>query len=86
MRPWCSALNSLLCCVIVWTCLLKEKLSQSDAVMSCLLSMEDDEKRNLKGIILSHVDDFILAGNDNFMKEIMDKIKKKLDISKLEDD
>ena len=34
---------------------------------------------NLKGMILSHLDDFIFAGTDEFMKEITDKIKEKLD-------
>ena len=39
----------------------------------------------LEGMISSHVDDFILAGNEEFLEEITNKIRKKLDISKLED-
>ena len=35
-------------------------------------------------MISSHVDDFILTGNKEFLKEITEKIKK-LDISKLEE-
>ena len=43
-------------------------------------------KGDLEGMILSHVDDFILAGMREFMEEIMRKVKEKLDIYKLEDD
>ena len=38
----------------------------------------------LEGMIWSHVDDFILARTAEFMEEITEKVKKKLDISKLE--
>ena len=36
-------------------------------------------------MISSHVDDFILAGNMDFIEEITKKIKDKLDISKMEE-
>ena len=39
----------------------------------------------LEGMILSHVDDFILACTKELINEITDKIKEKFDISKLED-
>ena len=39
----------------------------------------------LEGMIWSYVDDFILACTAEFMEEITEKVKKKLDISKLED-
>ena len=45
-----------------------------------------DKDGNLEGIISCHVDDFILAGRSEFMKEITDKIKEKFDNHKLEDD
>ena len=44
-----------------------------------------DDKGALEGMILSHVDDFILAEKDEFIEEIMEKVRKKLDISKRED-
>ena len=44
-----------------------------------------DDKGVLEGMISSHVDDFILAGKDEFINEITEKVKKKLDISKMED-
>ena len=37
-------------------------------------------------MISIHVDDFILAGTDKFMKEITSTIEEKLEISKLQDD
>ena len=40
----------------------------------------------MEGMILSHVDDFILAGMDNFIEKITEEVKKKLNISKLEND
>ena len=43
------------------------------------------EKGDLEGIILSHVDDFNLAGKGKFINEVMEKIKGALDISKIED-
>ena len=43
------------------------------------------EKGVLEGMISSHVDDFILAGMAEFVEEITDKVKKKLDISKIEE-
>ena len=36
-------------------------------------------------MILSHVDDFNLAGTNDFINEVTEKIKKELDISKIED-
>ena len=44
-----------------------------------------DENGNLDRMISSHVDDFILAGTDAFLREIAKKISEKLEISKLED-
>ena len=44
-----------------------------------------DENGNLEGMVSSHVDDFILAGTEKFLEEIMSKIAQKLEISKLED-
>ena len=35
-------------------------------------------------MVSSHVDDFILAGTDRFLKEITKKIAEKLEMSKLE--
>ena len=45
-----------------------------------------DENGNLDGMVSSHVDDFILAGSDAFLKKITWKITEKLEISKLKDD
>ena len=42
-----------------------------------------DENGNLEGMISSHVDNFILAGREKFLKEITSKIAQKLEISKL---
>ena len=39
-----------------------------------------DEKGNLEGIISTHVDDFNMAGGDNFIKMVMEKIKVTLDV------
>ena len=36
-----------------------------------------EEKGNLKGMVSSHVDDFILAGTDRFLEEITNKIADK---------
>ena len=36
-----------------------------------------DKNSNLDGIVSSHVDDFILAGNDKFLDEIIWKIAEK---------
>ena len=44
-----------------------------------------DKDSNLEGMVSSHVDDFILARTDNFLKEITRKIEEKLDVSNLED-
>ena len=44
-----------------------------------------NEDGNLEGMVLSHVDDFILAGTEKFLEEITKKIAQKLEISKLED-
>ena len=43
------------------------------------------EKVVLEGMISSYVDDFILAGKDEFVEDITEKLKEKLDISKKED-
>ena len=42
---------------------------------------EDDV---LKGIVLTHVDDFLMAGTDDFLESITKKIEKSLTISKIE--
>ena len=44
-----------------------------------------NENGNFGGMVSSHVDDFILAGTEKFLEEIMSKIAQKLEISKLED-
>ena len=44
-----------------------------------------DEKGDLEGMLSSHVDDLILAGTENFLDEITEKIASKLEISKLAD-
>ena len=59
-----------------------------------LRRLEGDEamyfKRNkegdLEGLISTHVDDFNLAGNDDFLEAVMEEIKRVLDVSKVEDD
>ena len=43
-----------------------------------------DKNGNLDGMVSSHVDDLILAGNDKFLEEIIWKIAEKQEISKLE--
>ena len=53
--------------------------------MEMKLLFRHDESGNLDGIVSSHVDDFILAGTEKFMKEITSKITQKLETSKLED-
>ena len=45
-----------------------------------------DKEGDLKGMISNHVDDFILASTEDFIKKFTQKIKEKLDISKLEDE
>ena len=45
-----------------------------------------DKDGQLEGMISSHVDDFNIAGNDDFIKTVTEKIKNDLDISKIEDD
>ena len=44
-----------------------------------------NERGDLEGMISSHVDDFNLAGNKNFIDEVTEKIKNALDILKIED-
>ena len=44
-----------------------------------------DKMGNLDGMISTHVDDFILAGRERFIEEITERVKIKLDISKMED-
>ena len=44
-----------------------------------------NEKGDLEGMISSHVDDFNLAGNEEFIEMVTEKIKNALDISKIED-
>ena len=52
--------------------------------MKCFI-LDMMKKGNLEGMVSSHVDDFILAETDRFLKEITKKIAEKLEISKLED-
>ena len=40
---------------------------------------------DLEGMISSHVDDFVLAGTEDFLSEIAKVVEKKFYISKLED-
>ena len=44
-----------------------------------------DKNGNLDEMVSGHVDDFILAGSDRFLEEIMWKIAEKIEISNLED-
>ena len=44
-----------------------------------------DKKRKLEGMFSSYVDDFILVGMQGFIDKITEKIRGKLEISKLED-
>ena len=41
-----------------------------------------NKEGDLEGMISSHVDDFVLASTEEFMKEIREVVEKKLDISK----
>ena len=45
-----------------------------------------DKDGNLDGMISSHVNDFILAGTDEFLDEITRNILEKLEILKFKDD
>ena len=44
-----------------------------------------NKEGDLEGLISTHVDDFILAGTEKSVEEIISKIVQKLEISKLED-
>ena len=44
-----------------------------------------DEAGKLHGMVSTHVDDFTLAGKDDFIEHIMKEISKALDVSKVED-
>ena len=39
---------------------------------------------NLQGIIVSHVDDWLVSGNNEFEKDIVSKLKEKFQFSKVE--
>ena len=41
---------------------------------------------NLKGMVLSHVDDFLLSGDSNFITETIDIVTAELKVSKVERD
>ena len=45
-----------------------------------------NEKEELKGMILLHVDDFLMAGDDDFLNETTEMFEKNLSVSKKEDD
>ena len=49
------------------------------------LYFKRDEEGRLEGMISTHVDDFNMAGTDNFLETITEKIKGTLDVSKVED-
>ena len=42
------------------------------------------ENGQLKGMILTHVDDFIIAGTKNFVDEVIQKVSVVLTVSKVE--
>ena len=44
-----------------------------------------DNKGVLEGMVSNYVDDFILTGQEEFVKNITEKLKKKLDISKMKE-
>ena len=38
----------------------------------------------LKGVVITHVDDFTLAGTPDFIKEVLEMVERELTISKVE--
>ena len=44
-----------------------------------------DKNANLEGMVSTHVDDFNMAGNNDFISIVTEKIRAALDISKIED-
>ena len=44
------------------------------------------EENDLIGMIMTHVDDFVMAGTEGFLDEIEEKIKTNLTLSKIEKD
>ena len=44
-----------------------------------------DKNGNLEGMVSTHVDDFNMAGNNDFISIVTEKIRAALDISKIED-
>ena len=45
-----------------------------------------DDEGYLKGAVITHVDDFTIAGIVSFIEELLDMIERKLNISKIERD
>ena len=43
-----------------------------------------DDEGYLKGTIITHVDDFTIAGTVSFIEEVLDMIERELTISKIE--
>ena len=40
----------------------------------------------LKGAVITHVDDFTLAGTEDFIKEVLETVARELTVSKIEKD
>ena len=45
-----------------------------------------NEGGKFKGAVLTHVDDFTLAGNNDFLKMVLEGLKKIMNVSKVEED
>ena len=45
-----------------------------------------DDEGNLKGAVITHVDDFTIVGIVSFIEEVLDMIERELTISKIERD
>ena len=44
------------------------------------------EEGNLRGVVLTHIDDFNIAGDDDFVEKIFDHVERKHTISKVKRD
>ena len=44
------------------------------------------EEGVLKGMVITHVDDFTLAGTADFIREVLEMVEKELTVSKVEED
>ena len=42
------------------------------------------EDGNLNGAVLTHVDNFNLAGHDDFMEKVLEQVKREITVSKVE--